>query len=584
MAVEREEAEWHHKLLEVVHDGIIVLIDEDVVLSNAAFSSMLNYETDEIIDISFEKLLDPLAKRFDRKMIDALYSGDDLSAFNTRLRSKEGDTLHVEIHPVSVVFEGESAVLASVRDVSRQIALEAEVIALEDRFASLYDMSPSAYLMLNRNGMIEQINQATEELFNRDGGDIIGRPINDFLVETRPDYDLGEQLIREVLRGKSVSGIEIEMKRPDGKIIWANVSSRALTTGAEKPSEIGLMAFDVTQRRAAEQRVLEEKQRADLYLGVMTSDLNNVNHSALYTLEFLSTTLDLPEHHREVLSETLWNIRRAARMIANMRAIIMLRDSPPTISKTDLWPHFQRGLREADRDFEAKSIKVNSNIEDDAFWVPAHAWLWSVFFVIIHNALMYDDRKEVEIDINAEVIDMGQRMKIEFADHGPGIPDDMKESIFRRTGEYDEHASSSGLGLTVVNQLVTDLGGRVWVEDRVSGDSMQGSTFVVELPAWKEEVELPCGRDTCITFYKSEHCVFCGPVYETLMGVMDELGVSRSLISVVSVDDPDSEISEEDLAAMPTVRICEEELEGYQEEDDIRTAVLKLIMMSCVTG
>ncbi|MFQ5833506.1 MAG: PAS domain S-box protein [Candidatus Thorarchaeota archaeon] len=584
MAVEREEAEWHHRLLEVVHDGIIVLVDEDVVLSNAAFSSMLNYEPDDILDISFEELLDPLAKRFDRKMIDALYSGDDLSAFNTRLRSKDGDTLHVEIHPVGVVFEGESAVLASVRDVSRQIALEAEVIALEDRFASLYDMSPIAYLMLNRNGMIEQINQATEELFDCDGGDIIGRPISNFLIETTPDYDLGEQLIREVLRGKSVGGIEIEMKRPDGKIIWANVSSRALTTGAEKPAEIGLMAFDVTQRRAAEQRVLEEKQRADLYIGVMTSDLNNVNHSALYTLEFLSTTLDLPDHHREVLSETLWNIRRAARMIANMRAIIMLRDSPPTISKTDLWPHFQRGLREADRDFETKSIKVNSNIEDDAFWVPAHAWLWSVFFVIIHNALMYDERKEVEMDVNAELIDMGQRMKIEFSDHGPGISDEMKESIFRRTGEYDEHASSSGLGLTVVNQLVSDLGGRVWVEDRVSGDPIQGSTFVVELPAWKEEVELPCSRDTCITFYKSEHCVFCGPVYETLMGVVDELGVSRSLISVVNVDDPDSEVSEEDLAAMPTVRICEEELEGYQEEDDIRTAVLKMIMMSCSAG
>ncbi len=135
-----------------------------------------------------------------------------------------------------------------------------------------------------------------------------------------------------------------------------------------------------------------------------------------------------------------------------------------------------------------------------------------------------------------------------------------------------------------MNQLVTDLGGQIWVEDRVSGDPLQGSRFVIELPAWKEEVELPCGRDTCITFYKSEHCVFCGPVHDTLIGVIDELGVSRSLISVVNVDDPDSEISEEDLAAMPTVRICEEELEGYQEEDDIRTAVLKMIMMSCMTG
>ncbi|MFX1265558.1 MAG: PAS domain S-box protein [Promethearchaeota archaeon] len=584
MAVEREEKEWQHKLLDVVHDGIIILLDEDVVVSNAAFATMLNYDKEDITDLSFEEILDPLAKRYDRKMIDALYSGQELSAFNTRLRSKEGDTIQVEIHPVEVIYEGEPAVLASVRDVSRQIALETEVIELEQRFASLYDMSPIAYLMLNRNGVIEQINQATEDLFACDGSEIIGRSFSEFLPEATSDYDPGEQLIQEVLRGKNVSGIEIEMKRPDNKMIWVNISSRALTTGAEKPAEIGLMAFDVTARRATEQRVMEEKDRGDLYLGIMTSDLNNINHSALYTLEFLSTTLDIPDHHREVLEQTEWNIRRASRMIANMRAIIMLKDSPPSISKTDLWPHFQRGLREANRDFETKSLKVNTNIEDDKFWVPAHAWLWNVFFVILHNALVYDERKDVEMDVNAELVDMGQRMRIEFVDHGPGISDELKESIFRRTGRHDEHAASSGLGLTVVNQLVSDLGGAVWVEDRVTGNPSQGSRFIVTLPAWEEEKELPCGRDACITFYKSEHCVFCGPVLDSLTGIMDELGVSHSMLSVVSVDDPDSGVTEDDLAAVPTVRICDVEMEGYQEEDDLRTAVLGMIMKGCFDG
>ena len=581
MAAEKVEAMWQNKIMEIVNDGIVVLIEEDVMLSNAAFAAMLNYDAEELVDASFEDLLHPSSKRFDRTMIDALYSGDNLAKFNTRLQSREGDTVHVEIHPVSVIFEGEDAVLACIRDVSRRIALETEVIELEQRFASLYDMSPIAYFMLNRQGVIEQINQAAEELLGCDGSDILGRALSDFLPEADSDYDPGKELIREVLRGKNVSGIEIQMKRPDDRVIWANVSSRSLTSGAEKPTEIGLMAFDVTQRRMSELRILEEKERADLYLGIMASDLNNINTSALYSMEFLSTTLDLPEHHQEVLNQVVWNIRRASRMIANMRAIVMLKESPPTISKTDLFPHFTRGMREADRDFESKSLKVKTNIEDDVFEVSGHAWLWSVFFVILHNALMYDERKEVELDVNAELIDMGQNVRIEFADRGPGIPDSMKESIFRRTGSTEGHALSSGLGLTVVNQMISDLDGQVWVEDRVAGDLSQGSRFVIILPAWKEERELPCGRDACITFYKSEHCVFCGPTYDNMMRILDELGVSRSWVEVLSVDDPESGVTEEDLIALPTIRICEDEVEGYSEEDDIRTLVLQMIMKGC---
>ncbi|MHA2068335.1 MAG: sensor histidine kinase, partial [Candidatus Thorarchaeota archaeon] len=332
---------------------------------------------------------------------------------------------------------------------------------------------------------------------------------------------------------------------------------------------------------ASELRILEEKERADLYLGIMASDLNNINTSALYSMEFLSTTLDLPEHHQQVLNEVVWGIRRASRMIANMRAIIMLQESPPTISKTDLFPHFTRGMREADRDFELKSLKVNTNIEDDAFEVPGHAWLWSVFFVILHNALMYNEQNEVELEVNAELIEMGQKIKVEFTDRGPGIPDTMKESIFRRTGNTEGQALSSGLGLTVVNQMISDLDGQVWVEDRVAGDHAQGSRFVVILPAWKEERELPCGREACITFYKSDHCVFCGPAYDNLIRVLDDMGISRSWLEILSVDDPDSGVTEQDLIALPTIRICEEAVEGYVEEDDIRTLVLQMIMKGC---
>jgi len=67
-------------------------------------------------------------------------------------------------------------------------------------------------------------------------------------------------------------------------------------------------------------------------------------------------------------------------------------------------------------------------------------------------------------------------VELRVRDHGPGVPDEMKERIFEpyvttRTG-------GTGLGLALVRQTVLAHGGRVHVEDAPDG----GAVFVVSLP------------------------------------------------------------------------------------------------------
>ncbi|MHA1134902.1 MAG: PAS domain S-box protein [Candidatus Thorarchaeota archaeon] len=570
-----QDTQWIQKVMDVVHDGMVVLQDEDIVMANEAFSEMLGYPNDDIIDTAFEDIVDAQTRRRDSEIFEKLRDGKITSQFPTRLSSKTGQIVHVEIKPTAVTFDGAPAVLACVRNISTQVELETAVTELENRFAALYDMSPVAYFMLTKDGAIEQVNAAAEELLGQEADVLIGKPISKFLPEPKPGYDPAAEIVREVLRGKSVSGLEMEMFSGDDKTIWISASSRALESGTDRPVSIGFTAVDITRRRAMEQKLREESKRANLYMEVMTNELNMTNQNVLFALEDLSISLELPERLQGLLSETSWSLRNAARMIANMGVLMSLHHEPPAKSKTKLLPHFNKAIREATRDFEWKTLDVKSNIEDISFEVNGHAFMWYIFFNIIHFSSRADTSDKVKLEVKAEMTETDDMLRIEFIDHGPGIPDEQKSQIFRREGSADDQLEGKGLGLTLADRYIADLGGRIWVENRIAKDSSKGSKFVILLPLWKEVLQLPP-----IMYYKSEHCIFCGPVLETLTTVLTELGIDTSTIKVVNVDDEDAMVTEEDLPALPTIQLGMDQLSGFLSEDDLREAISKMIFMS----
>lgn len=75
------------------------------------------------------------------------------------------------------------------------------------------------------------------------------------------------------------------------------------------------------------------------------------------------------------------------------------------------------------------------------------------------------------------------RVRFQVSDEGPGIRDDEKPRLFQRYTCLSARPTggelSTGLGLSIVQELVTHLGGRVWCESEPG----RGSTFIVELPA-----------------------------------------------------------------------------------------------------
>jgi len=100
---------------------------------------------------------------------------------------------------------------------------------------------------------------------------------------------------------------------------------------------------------------------------------------------------------------------------------------------------------------------------------------------LIQNGIKFTDKGGVEISISPE----RQDIKIEVSDTGQGIPRKDLPKIFNpffKTKGRDQIVEGSGLGLTIVREIVALHSGEIKVESEVG----KGTTFVVLLPAFKK--------------------------------------------------------------------------------------------------
>ncbi len=73
----------------------------------------------------------------------------------------------------------------------------------------------------------------------------------------------------------------------------------------------------------------------------------------------------------------------------------------------------------------------------------------------------------------------GDEVRLAVGDDGPGVPPDLRESVFEPFVRHDTGGRpGAGVGLFAARRLITAMGGRLWIEDKPAG----GSQFVIALP------------------------------------------------------------------------------------------------------
>jgi len=136
------------------------------------------------------------------------------------------------------------------------------------------------------------------------------------------------------------------------------------------------------------------------------------------------------------------------------------------------------------------SIEPKTTVEPENLAVYADRDHFSRILInLVENAAKYAPDSPVEL----YAWQKNERAMVAVVDHGPGIPENARESIFERFTQLDQSDTRSkggtGLGLSIVKSLTEVMQGSVRVEATEGG----GATFVIELPAAATS-EMPVAR------------------------------------------------------------------------------------------
>jgi ligand-binding sensor domain-containing protein/signal transduction histidine kinase len=130
---------------------------------------------------------------------------------------------------------------------------------------------------------------------------------------------------------------------------------------------------------------------------------------------------------------------------------------------------------------DAKFQRICTKAEDGCLVEGDEAWLRQVIENLLGNAIKYSPQmRSVYLSVRRE----NGKVRMEVSDEGPGLTDADKAKLFgkfqRLSARPTGGESSTGLGLSIVKQLVDLHSGRVWAESDGPG---KGARFFVELPA-----------------------------------------------------------------------------------------------------
>jgi PAS domain S-box-containing protein len=473
----REAAVRISTIMNNVVDGIITVDSNGVIESvNRSAEQMFGYATGNVIGRQFVMLLRECCRD---AYLNEIQNGTTQHVIHPLLyaacegfgRRQDDSIFPIELAISRVKLEGRQLLIHIVRDVTeRKLADQKLRLA-----ASVFENASEGIVITDVDGTIQSVNPAYQTITQMREEELLGKNPR-ILQSGRHDQDFYERM------WTSISGLghwqgEVWNRRKDGEIFPQWVTINAIKDNQGQTTNYVGVASDISELKDS-QHMKEE------FITTISHELRTPLTSVLVSLGMLKANMQeqLPEPAQKLVAMAHSNSRRLVRLISDILDIEKIEAGKMTFQfePLELVVLVQRVIEDNRALAEQAQVTVACKTMISDAWIQGDAdRLMQALTNLLSNAIKYSPPDKPVVVV---VCEHGSMLCIEITDHGPGIPVEFHDQIFRKFAQVirsgRKEKAGTGLGLNIARLIVQQHGGRI---DFQSTPGVR-TTFCIELP------------------------------------------------------------------------------------------------------
>ena len=497
-AMRKSEREYRAVINSV--SDVIFETDETgkLVFLNETWKRMTHLEVQETIGRSLFLMLDTQDQMPQKEMFEELVRGER-QAYRIETRINPGNDA---FKPVEIAFsmlrmaEDKSIrVVGTITDIEKRRRAEQAMREAEQRFRGMFENSISGIYQIAPEGRFISANPALAEILGYRSAEELMTTVKDIGTQIYVRPEDRKSFVDKLLFEGRVSGIETEVKRKDGKRIWIMENARVVRNERGSVVYFEGSIWDVTERKQAEDTMRDARLQAEISSRTRMEFLANMSHELRTPLnavigfseiikdevmgplgthvykEYAQDIYDSGNYLLKVISEIL----EVSKIETGNRELAITTFRLPKALKSCMIIMSTR--------VDQAGVEVNMNIPDDLPELMAEELgVKQIMLNLIGNAIKFTPEGG-KVDVTAHVEQKTGELIIDVIDTGIGMTEDEIKKAMQPFGKVDTTFSGmkagTGLGLTIVDSLVTLHGGRF----QLISEKGRGTTARVIFPA-----------------------------------------------------------------------------------------------------
>ncbi len=364
---------------------------------------------------------------------------------------------------------------------------ELEKIVLErtNELTDLYNNAPCGYHSLDGNGMYVRINDTELKWLGYNRDEIVGKKKFDELLteESRRIFALNFPVFKQ--QGW-IKDIEYDMVRKDGSILPVILSATAVMDDNGNYLVSRSTIIDNTERKQAEDTMFHTQTKLESLNQELEAFVYSVSHDLRAPLRAIDGFVRiLTEDYRQILDAEGQRIckiinENTTKMAQLIDGLLALSRFGRTAIKYAMVDMNELAQSVFDEIMETnKDRKIDFKVE---ILPPAHCdqlLIRQVLFNLLSNAVKFTRTAEKpRIEIKSTETDAENIYVV--IDNGSGFNPEYAHKLFKvfQRLHRQEEFEGTGIGLAIVQRIISRHGGRVWAESQIN----KGSSFFFTIP------------------------------------------------------------------------------------------------------